>query len=115
VILKPLVDLHGEPNNWASAVQIYIEALADIPPELLRAAVRHAIAANPYFPKPAELRASIADELQSYWRRRREEMPTLPKPEDRPPPSPEDIAHVKEAMRQIRGILSHRATSIRGN
>src|SRR5262245_21422139 len=66
VILKPLIDLHGEPRNWATAAPLYMKALADIPPKLLALAVNHAIASNPYFPKPADLRASIVDELRFY-------------------------------------------------
>jgi len=103
VILKPLIDLHGEPKNWHDAAPLYIEALKDIPEAILAMAVRHAIAANPYFPKPAELRASVANELGEYRRRREEAWrASLPKPPEPPPPSPEDIAYVAELLAPMR-------------
>jgi hypothetical protein len=107
VILKPLIDLHGEPRNWRTAAPLYIEALADIPPELLAVAVKHAITSNPYFPKPAELRLSIVDELSDYRRRQddaRNAALMLPVVEV-PPPSEADIEAVDglvaEALRAI--------------
>lgn len=115
VLLKPLIDLHGEPRNWATAAPLYIDALSDLPPELLQAAVKHAIASNPFFPKPAELRSYVADELAAYRRQRDEAyLASLPKPADPPPPSPEDIAHVAEVMAEIKGILGQRAAVMRG-
>jgi hypothetical protein len=107
VILKPLIDLHGEPRNWRTAAPLYIEALADIPPDLLAVAVRHAIASNPFFPKPADLRLSIADELSDYRRRQdaaRKASLLLPEPYV-PPPTQADIEAadrlVAEALRSI--------------
>ena len=74
---------------------MYIEALADIPLELLAVAVRHEIVSNPYFPKPADLRAAIVDELREDRRRREERrLAALPKPAEPSPPTPEDIAYV---------------------
>jgi hypothetical protein len=114
VLLKPLIDLHGEPRNWATAAPLYIKALSDIPPELLAVAVDAAIAGNPYFPKPADLRSSIADELASYYRRREEaRLAALPMPEPIPPPTAEEIAHVDrlvaQALRGLRGrVARHR-------
>lgn len=115
VIIKPLVDLHGEPKNWSAKIGIYYDVLSDLPEHLLASAVRHQIAANAYFPKPAELRAAIADELR--WHRESQEanrLAALPKPQDPPPPSPEDIAHVAEVMTKIKGILGDRAAVMRG-
>jgi hypothetical protein len=116
VILKPLIDLHGEPRNWATAAPLYFEALADIPPEILAIAVKDQIATNQYFPKPAELRRSVVDELAAF-RRRREEAAraaaALPEPE-RTPPSPEDIAYVSELCEEIRRGMAERSAIIRG-
>lgn len=110
VILKPLLDLHGEPKNWDAKLPIYYDALNDVPEELLDRAVKHQIASNAFFPKPAELRASIADEL-ALFRRKRDEarFAVLPKPPDPSPPSPEDMAHVAEQMDKIREVLRTRA------
>lgn len=115
VLLKPLIDLHGKPRNWSTAAPLYIDALSDIPPHLLRLAVKQAIASNPYFPKPAELRASITEEL-SLYRREREEarLAALPKLPEPPPPSPEDIAHVTEVMNRFRAAVRQRSTVMQG-
>jgi len=105
-LLKPLIDLHGEPRNWATAAPLYIEALSDIPPELLAIAVRHAISSNPYFPKPADLRLSIADELREHRRRRDDEYRArLPKPAELPPPTEEDIAYVDALLAPMKAAM----------
>jgi hypothetical protein len=116
VLLKPLIDLHGEPRNWATAVPLYVEALADIPPELLAKAVSLAISGNPFFPKPAELRASIADELEHHrWRQQRERLAALPMPPEPPPPSPEDIEYVDSIVAKTRKILAGRWDALEGD
>lgn len=110
VILKPLLELHGYPKNWEAKLPIYYEALADIPEALLDRAVKHQIASNAFFPKPADLRACIADELAMFRRKRDEaRFAALPKPPDPSPPSPEDMAHVTEQMSKIREVLRTRA------
>jgi len=117
VILKPLIDLHGEPKNWATSAPLYVKALADIPPEILSIAVDHAIAFNPYFPKPAELRASVLEELKGYRRRRDEaalRASALPAPEPAPPPSAEEKAYVDELMKTIRANLAEHSAVIKG-
>lgn len=113
--MKPLIDLHGEPRNWATAAPLYIEALADIPPELLAAAVRHAIASNPYFPKPADLRLSIADELRDHLRRQDDErrMKALPPPVEVQPPTAEDIAHVEAVSARALAAIGARGAALR--
>lgn len=110
VILKPLIDLHGMPKNWTTAAPLYIEALADIPLELLAVAVKHSIVSNPYFPKPAELRACISDELADYRRRQHDRrLAQLPKPEEPAPPTAEDIAYVDAIVgAALKGIAGRR-------
>lgn len=99
VILKPLIDLHGEPRNWATAAPIYLKALADIPPDLLTKAVAEMIATNQYFPKPAELRNAIADELADRRRAADEKRRlALPAPEPIPPPTEQEIADVERLV-----------------
>jgi hypothetical protein len=115
VLLKPLIDLHGEPRNWATAARLYVDTLADIPEHLLAIAVRHAIASNPYFPKPGDLRASIADELSDYRRRRDEAaLAALPKPPERELPTEEDFVAVHETLAPLLAEMSGRARLFRG-
>lgn len=116
VILKPLVDLHGEPRNWATAAPLYIDSLSDIPPDLLAKAVKHAVQWNPYFPKPGDLRVSIRDELAEHYRLERAKaqaaLPKLPAP---PPPTPEEIAYVEKIMADLRVSIAQKSDIIQGS
>lgn len=115
VILKPLIDLHGEPRNWATAAPLYMQALADIPPELLAVAVKHAITSNPFFPKPADLRLSIVDELSDYRRRQNEaRRALLPPPPDVPPPTPQEIAEVDALVANALRGMAVRSAELQG-
>ncbi len=113
VLLKPLIDLHGEPRNWATAAPLYMQALADIPPELLAVAVKHAIASNPYFPKPADLRLSIVEELGHHRRRQGEvKLAALPRPAPVPPPTKQEIAEVDRLVAETLRILAGRSAEM---
>ena len=117
VILKPLIDLHGEPRNWATAAPLYVEALADIPPEILAIAVKHAIATNRFFPKPAELRDAVVEELEMYRRNRDEaalRARALPEPEPAPRPSADDIAYVEELVKSMHRSFAERSAVFGG-
>lgn len=115
VLLKPLIDLHGEPRNWATAAPLYLDALKDIPPELLAVAVRDQVLRNPYFPKPAELRAAITDELADYRRRRDEaRRPRLPAPEPIPEPTAEDKAYVDARLAPVLASLREKTAALKG-
>lgn len=110
VILKPLIDLHGEPRNWVTAAPLYIRHLDDIPAELLQKAVDRAITTNPYFPKPAELRSYIAEELSLFrWKRDQEALAALPPPPERPKPTPEDFAYVRAVVAKATGAVINRS------
>jgi hypothetical protein len=61
--LVPLIELHGTPAGWDQMTPIYLDALADMPPDLLVEAVRRVIRNVKFFPKPAEIRTAIAEEL----------------------------------------------------
>lgn len=93
-----------------------MKALADIPPELLAVAVNHAIASNPYFPKPAELRASIAEEL-GHHRRKLEEarLAALPKPQPPTPVTDEDIVYVDDIVKKTLQVIAGRRDIIQGD
>jgi len=94
------------------AAALYMEALADIPPELLDKAVKHCIRTCRFFPKPAELRGAIADELAERCRRQNERRyAALPPPVD--PPSAEDIAYVDELLAPMKAGIRERAKTIR--
>jgi hypothetical protein len=101
VILKPLIDLHGEPANWKTAAPIYLEALADIPAELLAKAVRHAIQWNPFFPKPGDLRQSIKDELADHYQGPPARIREVPLRLEAAPPSEEDKAYVTAQVERV--------------
>jgi len=61
---------------WQTAVGLYMDALADLPADLLREAVSLRIRRardGDHFPKPGELRAIVEDELQSRLRRLEEQ------------------------------------------
>lgn len=116
VILKPLIDLHGEPRNWLTAAPLYIEALSDIPPELLAVAVKHAITSNPFFPKPADLRLSIVDELSDYRRRqdeRRKAALLLPEPEV-PAPTQADVEAVDRLVAEALRVIAEKGETFIG-
>jgi hypothetical protein len=47
------------PDDWAAMAPFYIEALADVPADLVDIALKHVRLNCKWFPKPAELRAPI--------------------------------------------------------
>lgn len=95
---------------------MYIEALSDIPLELLAVAVKHEIVSNPYFPKPAELRAAIVDELSDYRRRQdaaRKAALLLPEAEI-PQPTQNDIEAVDKLVAQALRTIAERGETFIG-
>lgn len=53
------------PENWSSIAGFYLEAVADVPADLVSEAFRR-LRLNyryPGFPKPADLRATVLDEM----------------------------------------------------
>ena len=113
VILKPLIDLHGEPQNWATSAPLYMEALSDIPPEVLAKAVRHCIQTCRFFPKPAELRSAIADELFEVRRREYDRSRALPAPDAVEAPTAEDIAYVAKLVAPVLVGIRRRSRAFR--
>lgn len=104
------------PKNWTTAAPLYIEALSDIPPELLAVAVKQAIAGNPFFPKPADLRASISEELSEHRRRMDEtHRAMLPRPAPTPKPTREDIAYVESLLAKTLGAVAAKGEALAGN
>ena len=58
-----LTEMFGEPKNWTGKLPLYFEALADLPIDLLCAGVMSCIRHGQFFPKPAEIREPVRDEL----------------------------------------------------
>jgi hypothetical protein len=110
--MKQLVDLYGEPRNWAVNRDVYFEALRDVPERLLDTAAKHCIRSSAFFPKPAELRAAITHELADHRRRMQEHlsaMQALPPPVDSAPPSAEDIAYVERIVAEMNARMRERS------
>jgi hypothetical protein len=63
LMLGQTVELYGVPNNWDRIATFYLEAVADVPPDLLALALRRIRLESKWFPKPAEIRAAIDAEL----------------------------------------------------
>ena len=60
--LLKLANLKNPPRdeNWINTVSMYAKLLADIPPEVLLAAVEYYITQESWFPTVADLRAAVA-------------------------------------------------------
>jgi hypothetical protein len=52
------------PANWDEVAPYYVEALAEFPADLVQKALQHARFNRTFFPKPAELRQPILDEME---------------------------------------------------
>lgn len=75
--------------------------------------MRAAIAGNPWFPKPADLRLSIADELREHHRcQDAARYPRLPPPPPIEPPTPEEIAEVERLLAPIKARFGERRRAI---
>lgn len=72
-----VVGLKFPPGDWKLALPLYVEALSDLPLDLLRDAIRLWIRGNPNFPRPSELRAMVRDEFDRRRARERIEMTGL--------------------------------------
>jgi len=61
--LEPAIDLYGAPKAWASQAGLYRLLLGDLPPDLLAEGMVAAMRRCVFFPKPAEIRAAVTEEL----------------------------------------------------
>ena len=64
------------PQNWAQIAGFYHEVLADVPLDLVEAALLHVRRTCTFFPKPAEIRGPIAEQLTER-RRTRDRLETM--------------------------------------
>jgi hypothetical protein len=64
VQLVQTLDLYGMPENWDRIAGFYLEALADVPADLIPATMKNVRMTCKWFPKPSELRACIPDDAR---------------------------------------------------
>lgn len=63
VLLDRTLALWKLPDNWSEIAAFYLEALRDLPIDLLEKALRHVRMTCKFLPKPAELREAVAKDL----------------------------------------------------
>jgi hypothetical protein len=112
-MLAETLDLYGPlPANWERVGKFYVEAFADVPPDLIeKALAAHRLSPKPFFPKPGELRAHIVDELGARKRaliKLRLAKGSIRAPERvREPPSEEQVEKVAAAVEAAVKHLRH--------
>lgn len=114
VIIKPLIDMYGEPKNWAVKRDLYFETLRDIPEHLLNRAVKHCIGDCDFFPRPSELRHAVLDEISDYRRcRDAAARAALPKPAEPPEATAEDFAYVRNLVAKATQAVADRSMMLK--
>lgn len=63
VLLEQTLAIYGAPDNWSETAEFYLEALEDVPLDLVEKALKHVRLNLKWFPKPSELREPIREEL----------------------------------------------------
>jgi hypothetical protein len=63
VLLEQTLALYGVPDNWEDIAEFYIEAIEDLPEDLLVRALKHVRLTSKWFPKPSELRAPVGEDI----------------------------------------------------
>ena len=101
-----LAEVLAEPLS-EKRIAGYWAALSDLEPSDVWAAMDHALKTNPYFPRPAELRAYAEDLAQKRAERRRLEHPVVPRyqrlePGDTPVGSERIAAFFAELRQKIK-------------
>jgi len=64
VLLAKTAKVWPLPADWDDTADFYVEALEDLPADLVHAALKHCRLTLKWFPKPAEMREPIARELE---------------------------------------------------
>jgi hypothetical protein len=57
------------PGNWPELSELFVDTLEELPLDLVSKALRAAVAKLNFFPKPAELRAFVEDDMTARRRR----------------------------------------------
>ena len=63
VLLEETLELYGAPKNWDQIAQFYLEAVSDMPLDLIRETLKQVRLNCKFFPKPAEIREPIREEM----------------------------------------------------
>lgn len=63
VLLDETLELFKVPDNWNVIAKFYLEAIDEIPEDLLRETLKHVRMTKKWFPKPVELREYALDKL----------------------------------------------------
>lgn len=93
------VNLKNAPPEWKLAQPVYVEALKDVPIDLIQRAVMDHIRRSPWFPKPAELFELCSDALEHRrWRLREITEEIVAPMEPQPIPTEEQKASVDAMM-----------------
>jgi hypothetical protein len=67
MLLVQTLNLYGAPENWAAIADFYLEALADVPADLVPQTMKNVRMTCKWFPKPSEFRDAVPED----FRRRR--------------------------------------------
>ena len=108
VKLEDTLALWRLPDDWPKVAKFYVEALADVPADLVDETLKHARLTSKWLPKPSELREPIAERIKTRSRIRGNYSslppPSQRKPAEPPPPAYTDADRevIAEAMRQVR-------------
>ena len=62
-LLDDTLELFKVPDNWDVIAKFYLEAIEDIPEDLLRMTLKHIRLTKKWFPKPVELREYALEKL----------------------------------------------------
>ena len=65
ILLEETLELFGAPENWHLVAKFYLEAIEDIPEDLLMIALKSVRTNNKWFPKPVEIREAAMNELSA--------------------------------------------------
>ena len=109
--LLPL-SLDFPPPDWRLALPLYVEALSDLPADLLRESIRGWIRSSSKFPRPSELRGMVSEALDRRFARRdelRAEARQLPAPAPRiedPAQRAEMARRMGELARTVAGLAT---------
>ncbi len=63
VLLEHTLKLFGLPENWDDIAEFYLEALEDVPLDIVRDGLKRIRLESVFFPKPAEIRRALKDKL----------------------------------------------------
>lgn len=64
VLLAKTAKVWPTPADWNETAEFYVEALEDMPADLVHSALKHCRLTLKWFPKPAELREPVQRELE---------------------------------------------------